>query len=212
MLDRMTGSQIRELLRPFTVGLQLTDVHIPQLSTYLDLLLKWNKKMNLTAVREPEQIVQRHFGESLFAASLVASACPGARTLADIGSGAGFPGIPMKIVVPHLQVTLIESRQKKATFLREVIRTLSLSCTDVSNTRAEDLGLTADIVTLRAVESFEQVLPIARNLVGPGGTLMLLIGAAQIGKAKSLLPSFEWREPHAIPLSERRVILLGASR
>ena len=212
MLDRMTGSQIRELLSPFTVGLQLTDVHISQLSTYLDLLLKWNKKMNLTAVREPEQIVQRHFGESLFAASLVAAACPGARTLVDIGSGAGFPGIPMKIVVPHLQVTLIESQHKKATFLREVIRTLDLASTQGSNTRAEDLGLAADIVTLRAVEAFEQVLPVTRKLLAPGGTLMLLIGAAQVGKAKSLLPGFAWREARAIPLSERRVILLGASR
>lgn len=209
MLDRMTGSQIRELLSPFTVGLQLTDVHISQISTYLDLLLKWNQKMNLTAVREPEQIVQRHFGESLFAASLVAAACPGARTLADIGSGAGFPGIPIKIAVSHLQVTLIESQQKKATFLREVIRTLSLSSTEVSNARAEDLGLAADIVTLRAVESFEQVLPVTRKLLAPRGTLMLLIGAAQVGKAKSLLPGFEWLEPHVMPLSEHRVILIG---
>lgn len=208
----MTGSQIRELLAPFTVGQELTDVHISQLATYLDLLLKWNKKMNLTAVREPEKIVQRHFGESLFAASLVTSACPGAKALADIGSGAGLPGIPIKIAVPHLQVTLIESQHKKATFLREVIRTLDLSNAQVSNTRAEVLSLAADVVTLRAVESFEQVLQVAKGLVGAAGILMLLIGAAQVGKAQSLLPGFEWREPHAIPLSERRVILLGASR
>lgn len=211
MLDRMIGSQIRELLRPFTEGLQLTDAHISQLSTYLDLLLKWNKRMNLTAVHEPEQIVQRHFGESLFAASLIAHAYPGARTLADIGSGAGFPGLPIKIAVPHVQVTLIESQHKKATFLREVIRTLDLSSAQVSNARAEDLDLAADLVTLRAVESFDQALPVAQRLVGVGGTLMLLIGAAQVGKAQSLLPGHEWDEPHAIPLSERRVVLLGKS-
>lgn len=209
MLARMDAARIREILAPFCGGLELTDARVSQISTYLDLLLKWNSKMNLTSVREPEQIVQRHFGESLFAASLVASACPGARTLADIGSGAGFPGIPIKVAVSHLQVTLIESQQKKATFLREVIRVLNLSDAKVANTRAEDLGLTADVVTLRAVESFEQVLPVTRKLLAPGGTLMLLIGAAQIGKAKSLLPGFEWREPHVMPLSENRVILVG---
>jgi len=212
MLDPMTGWQIRELLSPFTVGLELTDAHLSQLSTYLDLLLKWNKKMNLTAVREPEQIVQRHFGESLFAASLVASACPAARTLADIGSGAGFPGIPIKIAVLHLHVTLIESQHKKATFLREVVRSLNLSEIQVGNVRAEELDSTVDIVTLRAVESFGQVLPIADRLLEKPGTLALLIGATQVDKAKSLLPNFVWANPRAIPESDRRVVLLGTNR
>src|SRR5271165_1756055 len=130
MLD---AARIAELLQPF-----LGDTPVPpglytQLKVYLDLLLRWNARMNLTAVREPEQIVTRHFGESLFAAKLLQEA--GALnsidaappTLSDIGSGAGFPGIPIKLFAPALQLTLIESQNKKATFLREVVRTLGLS-------------------------------------------------------------------------------------
>jgi 16S rRNA (guanine527-N7)-methyltransferase len=210
MLGRMDASRIRELLAPFSVGLELTDVHVTQLSTYLDLLLKWNSRMNLTSVREPEQIVSRHFGDSLFAASLVASASPRAKSLMDVGSGAGFPGIPIKIAMPPLQLTLIEAQQKKATFLREVVRALNLSDAQVANTRADQFGRTADLVTLRAVESFEQILPVAERLVAAQGTMVLLIGTAQAEKAKSLIPGFKWKEAHAIPLSERRVVLLGS--
>ncbi len=209
MLDRMNASRIRELLTPFSVGVELTDLHVAQLSTYLELLLKWNSRINLTSVREPEQIVSRHFGESLFAASLVASGCALAKSLVDVGSGAGFPGIPIKIVMPHLQSTLIEAQQKKATFLREVVRALNLAEAQVANTRANQFGLAADVVTLRAVESFEQILPVAEQLVAPRGTMLLLIGAAQTEKAKSLLPGFQWKEAHAIPMSERRVVLSG---
>lgn len=210
MLGRMNASRIRELLAPFSVGLELTDIHISQLSTYLDLLLKWNSRMNLTSVREPDQIVRRHFGESLFAASLVASDCALAKSLMDVGSGAGFPGIPIKIVMPHLQLTLIEAQQKKATFLREVVRALNLADVQVANTRADQFGLIADVVTLRAVESFERILPVAERLVAARGTMVLLIGASQVEKAKSLLPGFKWKEAHAIPVSESRVVLLGS--
>lgn len=205
----MDALRIRELLAPFCAGLELSDVRVAQLSTYLDLLLKWNSKMNLTAVREPEQIVRRHFGESLFAARLIGSACGAANSLIDVGSGAGFPGIPIKILIPHLQLTLIESQQKKATFLREVVRTLNLPDAEIANARAEEVALRADVVTLRAVESFEQVLPVAGNLVAPCGSLVLLIGAPQAKRAESLLPNFQWGEVQAVPLSERRVVLLG---
>jgi 16S rRNA (guanine527-N7)-methyltransferase len=210
MLDRMNASRIRELLTPFSVGVELTDVHVAQLSTYLELLLKWNSRMNLTSVREPDQIVRRHFGESLFAASLVASDCALAKSLMDVGSGAGFPGIPIKIVMPHLQLTLIEAQQKKATFLREVVRALNLADVQVANTRADQFGLIADAVTLRAVESFERILPVAERLVAAQGTMVLLIGASQAEKAKSLLPGFQWKEAHAVPLSERCVVLSGS--
>ncbi len=115
---------------------------VVQLQTYLDLLLRWNARINLTAIRDPEQIVTRHFGESLFAARVLRSAGALApeRPLADIGSGAGFPGIPIKLFAPELHVTLIESQNKKATFLREVIRTLGLSHIVVHCGRAENWG------------------------------------------------------------------------
>jgi len=205
----MDSIRIRELLKPFVTSLELNDSQYAQFSTHLDLLLKWNARMNLTSVRDPEQLMVRHFGESLFAAAQVQANCPHATSLVDLGSGAGFPGIPIKIALPKVKLTLVESQQKKATFLREVVRALKMPGAQVLNSRAETLELTADVVSLRAVENFTRILPIAEKLVADGGCLALLIGAGQSGEATSLLPHFTWDEPRPIPLSERRVVLTG---
>ncbi len=160
--------------------------------------------MNLTAIRDPEQIVQRHFGESLFAArNLVAR--DSTITVADVGSGAGFPGIPMKIYAPGIHSTLIESHGKKATFLREVCRSLRFANIDVFAGRAEQLGPPAELVTLRAVEKFEQVLPVAAALVAPQGRLALLIGASQAIAAEKQLGGY-WSDSVPIPNSRERVL------
>ena len=184
---------------------------VGQLQTYLDLLLRWNARINLTAVRDPEQIVTRHFGESLFTARVLQSvgALDGTPTLSDIGSGAGFPGIPIKLLTPDLQVTLIESQNKKATFLREVIRALGLSHIVVHCGRAQTWGQQADIVTLRAVEKFETVLPVAAGLVSPGGILALLIGESQMEVAGGLLGG-GWtpQVSRTIPQSDGRTVWL----
>ncbi len=175
------SSAIAELLTSYTVGLKLPPGIYDHLGAYLQILLRWNAKTNLTAIRDPEQIVTRHFGESLFAAGVLfgtESLKPGT-TLADLGSGAGFPGIPIKLAFPQLHVTLIESQNKKATFLKEVIRALRLEGIDVYNGRAEQWGKQADVVTLRAVERFDSALPIAAQLLSPNGELCLLIGGAQ---------------------------------
>lgn len=204
----LSSDQIGELLQPFVVGLNPTKLALVE--KHLDLLLKWNAKMNLTAVRQPEEIVTRHFGESFLAArNLFAEKLPA--TVADLGSGAGFPGVPLKIWNSQAQVTLIESNQKKATFLRELVRTLSLADVTVESARAETLELQADIVTLRAVEQFRHILPIALQLVGPKGRLALLIGTGQIGEAQSTLPSLSWSEPTVIPLSSNRCLLVGTA-
>ena len=240
----METARIAELLRPFTTGAPLSSQVIGQLKLYLDLLLRWNTHINLTAVREPEQIVTRHFGESLFTAQvLLGSAAGGDKTLppglnpgpvaglngtaeamplqgqpryqslADVGSGAGFPGIPIKLFAPNLALTLIESQNKKATFLREVIRTLELDHSEVFCGRAEQWGKTADLVTLRAVEQFERVLPAVADLVAPGGKLCLLIGAAQAPTADQLLRvSWTWQQPVMEPASAQRVVLVGSRR
>ena len=160
--------------------------------------------MNLTAVRDPEQIVQRHFGESLFAAqNLVAR--DSTTSVADVGSGAGFPGIPIKIYAPGLRSTLIESHGKKATFLREVCRGLKLTNINIVTTRAENWGQTAELVTLRAVERFGQVLPGAASLVAPRGRLALLIGANQASEVENVLDG-SWSDSLAIPNSRERVL------
>lgn len=142
-----------------------------QLSDYLDLLLKWNSKTNLTAIRDPEDIVTRHFGESLF----MAAHLPACETLLDLGSGAGFPGLPIQIFLPELSVTLAESQNKKATFLREVVRHLSLR-TEVWADRAENMPPLRrfDAVVLRAVDNPLKALKLAQRLVSPVGIVMLL--------------------------------------
>src|SRR5215813_3063066 len=128
MLD---AARMVALLAPFLDKADPPPQLIAQLQTYLDLLLRWNARINLTAVRDPEQIVTRHFGESLLAGRVLLQ-CGAldsggkAATLADLGSGAGLPGIPIKLLSPQTHTTLIEANHKKAAFLREVIRHLNL--------------------------------------------------------------------------------------
>ena len=220
----MEPGRIAELLEPFlTACAALSSTQLRDISTYIDILLRWNARINLTAIRNPEEIVTRHFGESLFAARhlfpSVSSAPPVSSvlkdlarpTVADIGSGAGFPGIPLKLWAPHIALTLIESNHKKSTFLRELVRTLTLTDVNVFPGRAETLAPNAafDVVILRAVERFGSALPIAASLVVPGGRLALLIGSAQLGLTRATLPDFSWQDPFAIPGTRSRVLVVG---
>jgi 16S rRNA (guanine527-N7)-methyltransferase len=196
----------------------LSPEQLERISTYIDLLLRWNQKLNLTSVRDPESIVTRHFGESIFAVQNLFAASPDAPQSAgvrsvDVGSGAGFPGLPIKICLPDLAVTLIESNHKKATFLREVIRSLTLTDIDVFTGRAEVFPAhSAELVTLRAVERFETVLPAAARLVRFPGRIGLLIGQSQVSRVAALLPHFSWSDPLPIPGSAARVLLVGDSQ
>jgi 16S rRNA (guanine527-N7)-methyltransferase len=167
-MPALSESSIATLLAPY---LAPPAPLLCQLSLYLDLLLKWNARTNLTAIRDPEEIVRRHFGESLFTATQL----PPAQTLLDYGSGAGFPGLPTQLLLPNLQVTLAESQNKKATFLREAVRTLGLN-TEIWAGRAETMPATRtfDIVTLRAVDNMAAALAGATPRVRPGGTLAVL--------------------------------------
>ncbi len=223
----MDSRRIADLLAPFASP--LGHEQLATVAAYLDLLLRWNARLNLTAVRDPEQIVTRHFGESLFAASrlLVPAAALGA---IDLGSGAGFPGLPLKIYAPAVRLTLIESQHKKIAFLREVVRALHLYAVEVFAGRAEQCPARAELVTLRAVERFDSILPVAASLLAvpgrpqapaaadptastpnsatPSPRLALLIGAAQVDRAH-LLSAFHWDDPIAIPQSSARVLLVG---
>ena len=223
----MDPTRIAELLAPFLQAppgpsASLTEAQLGQVSAYLNLLLRWNARINLTAVRDPESMVTRHFGESFFAArQLMRSRESGVRSQGiggpalraiDMGSGAGFPGLPLKIFAPALALTLIESSQKKAVFLKEVVRTMALTVVDVFAGRAEDFPATADLVTLRAVERYERALGMAARLVASGGRLALLIGSAQAARTPRLLPAFAWAAPVAIPQSAARVLLVGTNQ
>src|SRR3984885_5965211 len=171
----LSESAIAALLTPYVDS---PPAILPQLSVYLDLLLKWNARTNLTAIRDPEEIVRRHFGESLFAARHVPSEN---KTLLDFGSGAGFPGLPIALLHPQIQVTLAESQNKKSTFLREVVRTLTLSNVEVWPNRVETMPLTRqfNVVALRAVDDMATAIPAAKSRITPGGQLLVLTTATQ---------------------------------
>lgn len=173
---------------------------LEKLDVYLALLLKWNQKTNLTAVRDPEQLIQRQAGESLFAGQLLR----GDETLLDFGSGAGFPGIPLKLLFPGLKVTLAESQGKKASFLREAVRTLGLDA-EVWSGRVEALPASRlyDVVAMRAVDHTEAMLPLAAARVADGGSLLRYLAA------DGSEPAAGWQMEHSleIPFSTGRVSL-----
>jgi 16S rRNA (guanine527-N7)-methyltransferase len=216
---QLNEARIAELLKPFLADKaqapdSLSAGQLKYISMYIDILLHWNERINLTAVREPEEIVTRHFGESIFAARHLFPSTNDSlgKTLhvIDVGSGAGFPGLPIRIWAPQIRLTLIESNQKKATFLRETVRKLGLDHVDVFTGRAESFdGPAADIVTLRAVERFEAILPVAAGLVATQGRLAVLVGAGQVGKAQDLAPAMLWGAPIALPLSSERRVVIG---
>ncbi|HEY6766793.1 MAG TPA: 16S rRNA (guanine(527)-N(7))-methyltransferase RsmG [Candidatus Sulfotelmatobacter sp.] len=234
--------RIAELLAPFldqTSARALCTRDLIYISTYIDILLRWNTRISLTAIRDPVEIITRHFGESLFAARVLfpekshcaprmgdadlrvdgpASLAPRRITVADLGSGAGFPGIPIKLWVPLVDLTLVESNQKKVAFLREVVRALTLTNVNVYPGRAERLAVSIsnpqdpahgfEIVTLRAVEHFAKVLPTALSLAVVQARLALMIGRSQLGEALAIT-SVRWNSPLEIPLSNSRLLLIG---
>jgi len=215
----MEIDRISTLLRPFLEE-PLFPSQLQQVSIYIDTLLRWNARINLTALRSPEEIVTRHFGESFFLARHLfphkhkeESYGKGRRVL-DIGSGAGFPGLPLKIWNPEINLTTIESNQKKATFLREVVRTLELDDVVVRTDRAEELGsdpgfLRSDFVTFRAVENFEKILNLAVTFLVPGGRLAVLVGASQNGSLREV-SQVRWEDAILVPQSHSRILAIGA--
>jgi len=174
----------------------------------MDILLRWNDAVNLTAIRDPLEILHRHFCESMFAASVV-SLDKG--RLADVGSGGGFPGLPLKILRPGLEVFLVESNVKKATFLAEVVRDLELTGARVLVSRYGELGeeLTPlDVVCCRAVGEFATFLEWAASEQIDAKQALLWIGGRDLEEVQRL-PAWNWREPIQIPQSLRRFLLVG---
>lgn len=233
----MEPGRIAELLQPFLTAGDLPGVaslsaeQLASISIYVDLLLRWNVRINLTAIRDPEDIVTRHFGEALFLAAYLfpggPSAAPPPQHALDFGSGAGFPGLPLKIYAPQLRLTLVEASHKKAAFLGEVIRALSLDDAIVFRGRLDFRQISAqsselpagiqapNLVTMRAVERFETALPAAASVVRYGadtlgaGKLALLIGQGQAQRASQLIQDFAWEASVQVPQSRERVVLVG---
>jgi len=186
----------------------LTPAASAHLDAYLALLLLWNARINLTAVREPAAIVRRHFLESLFAAEHIPAR---AKTLLDFGSGAGFPGIPIAIARPRIAVTLAESQSKKAAFLREVVRTLDLKA-EVWPARVESMPpqRVFDAITLRAVDRMPQACRTAVARLAPGGSL-LVFATPKTDAALDAIPSIRWQPAIPIPGADQATLRIGTA-
>jgi 16S rRNA (guanine527-N7)-methyltransferase len=198
---------IAATLAPFCAS--LSDRQVQDIKTYAELLLKWNKSINLTAIEDPVEILVRHFGESIFPASFLKI---GARRLADVGTGAGFPGLPLKIVCPEMELALFEANAKKCAFLVEVIQRLELTGIAIIRERYEGFqesgGAGFDFVCSRALGDYHVFLPWSRRVLKYGGRIVLWLGtdeSIRLGRRKE----FFWDAPVAIPESRRRVILVG---
>lgn len=173
-------------------------------SRYYSLLEQWNSKLNLTAIRDPEQVLRRHFVECIFCAQHLP---PGIASLLDYGSGAGFPGIPILLCRPDVHVTLAESQGKKASFLREAVRSAGLDG-EVYAGRVEHMpaNRSFDAVALRAVDGMQAAVEAAAGRVNPDGWLVLM---ASLGTIE--LPStFSRIETRPIPGSLSGAVILAS--
>jgi len=202
----MDDSRIREFLAPY--GVNADSQLCERIRKYIELLLAWNRKISLTAVTEPDQIVRFHFGESLFA---IKRGHVEKSRLADVGSGAGFPGLPLAMVLPELDVTLIESNSKKTAFLSEVVRRLGLKNVLVWRGRMESLEKSSrpfDFIVARALGDYEGLAQWAKDRLAPSGKLVLWVGEEDASKI-SALKGWDWETPIPIPNSRNRTILIG---
>src|SRR5438874_4166170 len=180
--------------------LALNDEQVQQIQQYTKTLWAWNEKINLTALRDPLEMLYRHFCESMFGASLLpVENC----RLADVGSVGGFPGLPLKIIRPDLNVFLVESNVKKATFLAEVIRELGLTDARVLVSRVEELGeevAPLDVVCSRALGDFASFLAWAASPQVGAKQALLWLGGRDLEEVRAL-PGWSWEEPTPVPKS-----------
>lgn len=195
----VTPETMAALLKPYVQG-GVAPQLAAQLVDYLELLLKWNARTNLTAIRDPDEIVRRHFGESLFLGAHLRDCS----TLLDFGSGAGFPGVPVQLLRPEIAVTLAESQGKKAAFLREVVRHFGLQ-TEVWASRVEAMPSERrfDAVALRAVDKMDSAV---REAAARASGCMLILGTSRASFADVLAAEFPVVERLPLPGSADGVL------
>lgn len=202
----ISGETVRRALGEFQISVESSQVL--QIQHYIKTLLRWNEKLNLTAIRDPLEILYRHFCESMFAAGAIPV---DKGRLADIGSGPGFPGIPLKIIRPELELCLVESNIKKGTFLAEVVRELQLTKSRVLISRYEELGeeiAPLDYVCSRAVGEFDPFLEWAGSDQVQADRVILWIGGRDLEEVRKN-GNWAWQEPILIPKSLQRYLLVG---
>ncbi|HTZ46064.1 MAG TPA: 16S rRNA (guanine(527)-N(7))-methyltransferase RsmG [Verrucomicrobiae bacterium] len=205
----LSEETIRHAMNEFRIPVE--DKQILLIQKYMRILRQWNEKLNLTAIRDPLEILYRHFCECMYAAVAV----PGDfGRLADIGSGAGFPGIPLKIARPEVQLFLVESNIKKGTFLAEVVRELELTDARVLISRYEELSeelAPLDYVCSRAVGEFGPFLEWAASDRLSARRTLLWIGGRDLDEVRKS-PRWDWQEPVSVPQSLRRYLLVGTKK
>jgi 16S rRNA (guanine527-N7)-methyltransferase len=221
---------LRTWLAPY--GANPSNHQLNQLAQYLDILLLWNRRVALTSLNNPREIVETLFGQSLAIAPFLD---PPTGRLADIGSGAGFPGLPLKILFPQLHVTLIEPALKKSIFLEEIIRRLALTAITVSRSRLEQLELPPDVltagthnsgmpgrpefpsnrdcvaydwITSRALAARPQILQFASRSLAQTGHVALWVTESEVAILQKE-PHWLWSSSLPLPLTHRRLILIG---
>ncbi|MGC2419781.1 MAG: 16S rRNA (guanine(527)-N(7))-methyltransferase RsmG [Candidatus Acidiferrales bacterium] len=209
-MKKLSNRQIAKILAEYSISADSRSPLVAGIQSYVGLLFQWNRSISLTAVTDPEDVVRFHFGESLFAASRVP--ITGGR-LADVGSGAGFPGLPLKMLISSLDLTLIESNAKKAAFLAEAVRRLGLDGAHIFRGRTEELQDPAafDLITARAFGQFDSLLAWSRTHLADSGKIVLWLGLEVVASI-SLKSGWNWGEPAQIPGSKRRFIVWGKPR
>jgi len=177
------------------MNIELTEGMTASFMQYMQMLLEWNEKINLTAITDPREIVLKHFADSLTALSELEAKA--ALRVADIGTGAGFPGLPLAIAAPAWEVSLMDSLQKRVKFLQHVTTALGIEKTSCLHTRAEDAGQASahreryDAVVSRAVARLAVLSEYALPLVKVGGTFLALKGPAAEEEVKEALPAIQ---------------------
>lgn len=157
-----------------SLGINPTDKQLADLETYYDMLIEWNNKINLTRIIDKEDAYLKHFYDSLTVVRI--QKLEEINTICDVGTGAGIPGIILKIFYPHLKLTLIDSKEKKLRFIDEVIKRLDLKDTKTVHTRAEEYKEKYDLVVSRAVANIETLLKYTMHLLNKDGKLIAMKG------------------------------------
>ncbi len=198
------------------LGISLTDEKLNQLALFYQLLLSWNEKMNLTRITNQEEVYLKHFYDSLTLYKEIKLET--VDTLCDVGSGAGFPGIVLKIVFPNLDITLIDSLQKRVNYLNEIIKELKLSNIRAIHTRCEDYARVNrekyEVVTARAVANLKVLSELCLPLVKENGYFIAMKGKAteELDEAKAMIGTLGGKIEHinefSLPLEESNRTLI----
>ena len=196
------------------LNVTLSKKQLEQLDKYYELLIEWNEKINLTRITEYEDVYLKHFYDSLTIAKVVDLSTK--QTLCDVGTGAGFPGVVLKIVYPNLKITLVDSLQKRVNYLNEIVKELGLEDIHAIHSRGEDFKETFDVVTARAVANIEKLVTYTMHLVNKNGIFVAMKGnideelTSQVEQKISRKYKIEQVEKFLLPIenSNRSLIVL----